>query len=265
LKNILEEIMEVKNDEIKKLKSEYSLSRFQDSEFFNNDRINFIDALTMSKDISIIAEIKKASPSKGIIREDFNHLRIADIYFENEVNAVSVLTDKNFFMGDIKYLKDIARIKPVPLLRKDFIIDEYQIYEAKANGADAVLLIAEILSASQLAELSQAANENNLDVLLELHSEEQIPKINFEINNLIGINNRNLDDFSVSLSTTLNIRNKIPKHCIVVSESGINCKDDLTQLKEAEISAVLVGEHFMRSENIADSVKQMKEWCINEG
>lgn len=261
---ILEEINEVKKEEVKKLRSNFSLSRFSDSEFYAKSRISFFDALNKTDQISIIAEIKKASPSKGIIREDFDHIKIASIYIENEVNAISVLTDVNFFKGSIKYLKDIAKFKTIPLLRKDFIIDEYQIFEAKANGADAILLIAESLSANQINELTAAAKESDLEVLLELHSEQELQKVNFEQNKVIGINNRDLKNFTVDLATTDIIGKHIPDENLLISESGIKTKADIAILKKTKTKAVLVGEHLMSSQNIANAIKELKEWCRRE-
>lgn len=261
MSNILSEIVEVKKEEVKLLKRDFTLSRFSDLEFFDIKCLSFSDALSKTNGISIIAEIKKASPSKGIIREDFNHLNIADVYMNNGADAISVLTDKNFFQGIISYLSDIAYKKAVPLLRKDFIIDEYQVYESKANGADAILLIAEILSANQIAELSNAAYELGMSVLLELHNEEEISKINFTSNKIIGINNRDLSNFKTDIKTTELISSKLPDDIILVSESGISNKDNIEYLKSINTNAILVGEHFMRAENIGDSLKQMKEFC----
>lgn len=259
--NILDEILEVKKDEVKNLKKNFTLNSFKEMEFFEKYSLNFSENLKKNKNISVISEIKKASPSKGIIREDFNHLKIADIYFECEVQAVSILTDKNFFKGDISFLKDIAQIKNAPLLRKDFIIDEYQIFEAKANGADMALLICEALSKNQINELTCAAYEIGLEVLLELHSIAQMEKINFELNKIIGINNRNLEDFSVSLETTKSLSENIPDEIILVSESGIHEKQDIDFLKDTKTNAVLVGEHLMKHKDIKSKLLELKEWC----
>ena len=261
MSNILTEIVEVKNEEVKLLIRDFTLSRFSDLEFFNNTCLSFDDALSKPDRISIIAEVKKASPSKGIIREDFNHQKIADIYMNSGADAISVLTDKNFFKGNISYLNEIAKEKAVPLLRKDFIIHEYQVYEAKANGADAILLIAEILSANQIAELSNAAYEVGMSVLLEMHNEEEISKIDFSLNKIIGINNRDLSNFKTNISTTEIIANKLPDNILLVSESGISNKENIDFLKSINTNAILVGEHFMRADNIGNSLKQMKEFC----
>ncbi|MDA3861495.1 MAG: indole-3-glycerol phosphate synthase TrpC [Melioribacteraceae bacterium] len=260
--DILAKIVEVKKDEVKLLKRDYTLTRFSDYEYFSQECLNFEKALSKPEAISIIAEVKKASPSKGIIRENFNHLSIADTYMNNGVDAISVLTDKQFFMGNIFYLNEIAKYKSVPLLRKEFIIDEYQVFEAKANGADAILLISEILSASQIKELSKAAIELGMNVLLEIHNEQHLDKIDFSLNKIIGINNRDLTNFTTDLNTTKIISEQINEDVIIVSESGINEMKDLEFLKTTKTNAVLIGEHFMKADNIGDSVKQMKEYCI---
>jgi indole-3-glycerol phosphate synthase len=259
--NILEEILEYKKEEVKKLKQRYSLSSFKEMEFFEKPTLklkNFI----REDSLGIIAEIKKASPSKGIIRKDFNHLKIAEIYFEEEVSAVSILTDEIFFKGNKEYLRDIARIKQCPLLRKDFILDEHQVFESKANGADMVLLICEVLSKNQINELSHIAYETGMEVLLELHSEDQLNKIDFTINKLIGTNNRNLNDFTVDLSTTKKLRKKIPDEIIVVSESGLSKKDDIKYLYDSGANVILVGEYLMRENDIRSKLKELKEWCL---
>lgn len=261
MKNILDEIVKVKHEEVKVLKRDFTLSRFSDSEHFAKDCLDFTSALSKPGAASIIAEIKKASPSKGIIREDFNHLKIADIYHENGADAISVLTDKTFFQGNISYLNDIAKVKSIPLLRKDFIIDEYQVFEAKSNGADAILLISEILSKTQITELTDAAFELGMSVLLEMHSDNQISKIDFTKNKIIGINNRDLTKFKTDIKTTELISEKINDNVILVSESGINTKEDIDFIKSINVDAVLIGEHFMRAENICDSLKQMKQYC----
>lgn len=262
--NILEQIIETKKEELVKLKRDFTLSQFRDSEFFEKKSLDFKNAISNKEKISIISEIKKASPSKGLIRKNFNHLEIADAYFECGTDAVSILTDENYFMGSINFLKDIARIKAAPLLRKEFIINEYQVYESKSAGADAILLISEVLSASQIKELTLAANEIGLEVLLELHSKLMLDKIDFSINKIIGINNRNLEDFSVDLNSTKDISLMLPEDVICVSESGINSENDIDFVKQTKAKAVLVGEHFMRVENIKTVFNEFKEWCKRE-
>ena len=262
--NILSEIVEVKKEEVKNLKKKFSYNSFNSLEYFNSETKNFEKSLTNNKRISVIAEIKKASPSKGVISQDFNHLKIAEIYNSASVDSISVLTDKNFFKGNIHFISDIKKITDIPLLRKDFIIDEYQILEAKAFGADAILLISEILSANQIKDLTDCATELNLSVLLELHSDNEISKIDFHRNKVIGINNRDLTDFSVDITTTEKIKNRIKQQVIIVSESGISTEKDIDYLKKINVNAVLVGEHFMKSENLVESLKQILDWCNYE-
>lgn len=262
--NILDEIIDVKKEEVKKLRKEYTYGRFTDSEFYGKEKLSLYDALSKTDDIAIIAEVKKASPSKGVIRNDFDHMKIADVYMENGAEAISILTDVNFFQGSLTYLSDIAQIKTKPLLRKDFIIDEYQVFEAKHYGADAVLLIAEVLSARQINELTHAAYETGLDVLLELHSADQLNKIDLVLNKLIGVNNRNLNDFTVDVNTTLHLAEKLPGDVVLVSESGISMQETIEELKLTNVNAVLVGEYLMRAEDIKGRLNQLAEWCSRE-
>lgn len=261
MSNILTKILTVKKEEVAELRKNFTRESFSASELFANKRLSLHTALSKKEKINVIVEIKKASPSKGILKEDFNHLEIAQTYFENGADAVSVLTDQKFFQGHISFLNDIAKRKSIPLLRKDFIIDEFQILEAKANGADAILLIAEALSKQQIIELSHVAFENDLEVLLEIHSEKQLDKIDFGLNKIIGINNRNLETFEVDLGTTKNLMKCFPPEIIVVAESGINSKEDVEEMKRANVQALLVGEHFMKSEDIGKSLKEFCEWC----
>ena len=255
--NILEKIITIKEEEISILKKKYSADSFRGWEFFQKDCLRL---QKRSDGLSIIAEIKKASPSKGIIKEDFNYLEIARIYQENKVDAISVLTDERFFSGSITFLNAIAKTKSVPLLRKDFIIDELQVFESKANGADLILLIAEVLSAEQIKDLTQTAKEIGLDVLLEMHSAKELDKIDFGLNKVIGINNRNLEDFSVSLETTRELSLLLPGDIIIVSESGISSKDDINVIKATKASCILVGELLMSSDDIQSKILELKNW-----
>jgi indole-3-glycerol phosphate synthase len=254
--NILLQIVEDKKLELTGLKEKIKPNETNNSKY---KEFSFYTALSNKQQINLIAEIKKASPSKGIIKDNFNHLDIASEYMRSNVEAISVLTDKKYFMGDINYLSDISEIKTVPLLRKDFIIDEIQIYEAKLHGADAILLICEILDAYQIKEYTLLAKELKMDVLLELHSIKQLDKIDFEVNKIIGINNRNLENFEVNLNTTVEIKKHLPTDIIIVSESGIATTKDIEYLKHNNINAVLIGEYFMRKEDVYDAVKLFKE------
>jgi indole-3-glycerol phosphate synthase len=259
--NLLNHIVEVKKDEIQKLKSCNAMSYFLDSEFYHKSCRDFKSAIFQPNKLSVIAEIKKGSPSRGIIKNNFSQTEIAQVYNNCNVNAISVLTDTNFFHGEISFLKDIAIFTKAPLLRKDFIIDEIQIHQAKALGADAVLLICEILEKEKISELPEAANSLGLDVLLELHSEEQLNKINFDLNRIIGINNRDLKTFVTTLETTVNIKKLLPDGIITISESGISSCEDLLKVKSLKIDAVLVGEYLMRSDNLEDSLTKLLECC----
>ena len=262
--NILTDILKSKKEEVARLKKRLSKRSFIDSEFYNEKSLSFYNQINGKGNIAVIAEIKKASPSKGLIKEDFNHLEIAETYFSHSVNAVSILTDHKYFKGEIGFLYEIAGIKQAPLLRKDFIIDEIQIYEAKANGADLILLICEALSKNQIEEFTNLASEIGLEVLLELHNENQLEKIDFGLNKIIGVNNRNLEDFSVDLSSTQKISTLLPHEVVLVSESGISKKEDIDYLKSVHTDAVLVGEHLMRSDNIDSSLDELRKWCTNE-
>ncbi len=262
--NFLENIIEVKKQEVEELKRKFSLSSFKDFEFYLQKPLSFSSSLQKDKSIAVIAEIKKASPSKGILKEDFNHLEIAKSYFKNRVDAISILTDEKFFQGNINYLKDIAEIKTAPLLRKDFIISEIQIHEAKAFGADAILLICETLEKSAIAELTFCTKEIGLEVLLELHSEKQIEKIDQNVNIIIGVNNRNLESFEVSLATSINLRKYFNEDVIFISESGIATQKDILELKQINTNAILIGEHLMKQNNIDSAINELQKWCKYE-
>ena len=262
--SFLQKILDVKKKEVSELRRNFTRESFYSAEMYGKKRFSLGDALSDKTKIKIIAEVKKASPSKGILKNDVDHVAIAESYMRSGVDAISVLTDEQFFQGNISFLKDIAQMKTVPFLRKDFIIDEFQILEAKANGADAVLLIAEALSAHQINELTIIAEENDLEVLLELHSEKQLDKIDFTNNKIIGINNRDLETFNVDISTTEKISKQIPHGVVIISESGLTSKQAIDELKKIKINAVLVGEHFMKSDNIEKSLEEFTGWCKYE-
>lgn len=207
----------------------------------------FQQALTSYAGIALIAEAKKASPSKGVICEDFRPVEIARRYEAGGAQCLSVLTDENFFQGHLDYLSQVRKAVGLPVLRKDFTIDQVQIQEARAHGADAILLIAAILSQTQMAEFLALAQELGMDVLVEVHDERELERALAINSPLIGINNRNLNDFSVDLGTTLRLKKEIPAHIPVVSESGIRDGDDIRRLAEHDICAVLVGESLMRA------------------
>lgn len=207
---------------------------------------------------AIIAEVKKGSPSKGIIRPDFDPLTIAETYQEYGATCLSVLTDERFFMGHLLYLGKIRELVSLPLLRKDFICDSYQVDEAKVAGADAILLIAAMLETEQLIEFSQRASELHLDVLLEVHDEEDLEKALETDCELIGINNRNLRTFETDLATTERLMPLIPDNCFVVAESGITCRSDVLRLQNAGASGFLVGESLMREDDIGAKLQELQ-------
>lgn len=206
---------------------------------------------------AVIAEVKKGSPSKGIIREDFDPLDIAMIYQDNGATCISVLTDEKFFLGHLRYLSLIREQVGLPLLRKDFICDPYQIYEAYAAGADAILLIAAMLEQSQLRDYLALARELQLDTLLEVHDERELEMALLTDCGLIGVNNRSLHTFITDLSTTERLAKLIPAERLLVAESGINCRADVKRLEAAGARAFLVGESLMRGDDIGMKLQEL--------
>ncbi|MGM9572751.1 MAG: indole-3-glycerol phosphate synthase TrpC [bacterium] len=209
-------------------------------------------------ELSFICEVKKASPSKGVIAEDFPYLTIAQEYEKAGAAAVSVLTEPDFFQGSGKYLREISRLISLPVLRKDFIIDEYQIYEAKCLGASAVLLIAAILEEKQLQSFLELAHSLGLSALVEAHTEEEADKALKAGAKIIGVNNRNLQTFEVDLNNSLNLRRLVPPEISFVAESGIKSADDIKKLTEAGVNGVLIGETLMRSPDKKAALDELK-------
>ncbi len=207
--------------------------------------------------IKFLAEVKKASPSAGIIREDFNYLNIAKEYEAGGASAISVLTDKEFFKGDLKYLSEIKKTVSLPVLRKDFIIDPYQIYEAKAAGADLVLLIARILTKDQIDTFLALTHKLGMECLVEVHDIDELNTVLETEASIIGINNRNLDTFETNIETTLQLCHLIPEEKIIVSESGIKTRADVLNLEKAGIDAILIGETLMRSQDITQKINEL--------
>jgi indole-3-glycerol phosphate synthase len=206
---------------------------------------------------AIIAEVKKGSPSKGVIRADFDPLEIAEIYQNNGAVCLSVLTDEHFFLGHLRYLAMIREAVSLPLLRKDFICDTYQIYEARSAGADAILLIAAMLDLNQLNEFYAAAKEIHLDVLLEVHDEGEMEKALQTGCNLIGVNNRNLRTFETDLGTTARLARMMPADRLLVAESGINNRADIVRLQADGAGAFLIGEAMMREDDIGAKLQEL--------
>jgi indole-3-glycerol phosphate synthase len=218
----------------------------------------FMQALTQSSEIAVIAEVKKGSPSKGIISPDFNPTAIASSYEKGGADAVSVLTDEKFFYGSLDYIPLVRQEIQLPVIRKDFIIHELQIEEAGNYGADAILLIAAILDQNQIRDYLQMSTELGMDALVEVHDEKELEKSLIAGSRLIGINNRDLRDFTVDLKTTIRLRREIPDSIPVVSESGIKSREDMKMLEDESIAAALIGETFMRSGDREAALREIR-------
>src|SRR4030042_6497054 len=230
--SILNQIVEKKKERLSSAKHETSLAELK-SIIRDTDRPrDFLNAVKRdSQSIRLIAEIKKASPSRGVIRKDFDHLSIARIYEEKAVNAVSILTEEDFFQGNLKFLSEVKKVLTKPILRKDFIFDEYQIYESRANEADAILLITAILDKSQANEYSHISKELGLSVIFEVHDFKELELALAVDVDIIGINNRNLKTLKVDINITFELKKEIPSNKVVVSESGINTREDVKRLE----------------------------------
>jgi len=207
----------------------------------------------------VIAELKKASPSRGVIRGDFRPSELAPELEQAGATALSVLTDEQFFQGSLDYLRQASANSWLPCLRKDFIVDEFQIVEARANRADAILLIVAALDQKELVELGGIARSHGLDVLCEVHDEEELQRALDAGFDLIGVNNRNLRTFEVDLGTALQLAGKIPATCVRVAESGIHCGQDLARLRAAGYEAFLIGESLMKAEKPGDALARLME------
>ncbi len=256
--------------EIKAAKAIQSLSELQnivkdkhstDKQDIQKPYQNFINALktnykdsNATKQTKIIAEIKRSSPSTGLIREDFDPKSIAAVYEKHGASAISVLTTKFGFEGDLEYLREVKKSVSIPVLRKDFITEEYQVYEACASDADAILLIASILDRQQLKDLYDLARSLGMAVLVEVHASDELDKTINCGSEIIGINNRNLKTFEVNIKTTSDLLKEIPENKIVVSESGIKTRNDIEVLEKEGVSAFLIGTTFMKSDNIGKAL-----------
>jgi len=258
---ILERILETKRQEVAAAKSRTpvveQLARIGDLEDQPRGFARALRGMKESGGTALIAEVKKASPSKGIIRADFDPLEIAEIYQDNGATCLSVLTDEQYFQGHLRFLALIREQVSLPLLRKDFIIDPYQVYEARAAGADAILLIAAALNDSQLEELAGLAGELRLDTLLEVHNEAELERALPVPADLIGINNRDLKTFVTDLGVTERLAGRIPSHQLAVAESGIHSRADIERLQQAGAGAFLVGESLMRDADIGAKMKSL--------
>lgn len=254
---ILDTIIQHKLTELKTEQAQVPLAALKDAITALPPPRNFRAAISAPGAVNLIAEVKKKSPSKGIIREDFHPVEIAETYAANGAAAISVLTDNHFFAGELGYLSAIRQAVDIPLLRKDFTLDAYHIYQARAAGADAILLIVAALTPSQLREFRDTAETLSLACLVEVHTQEELAVALDVDAQIIGINNRNLHTFHTDIETTFRLREAIPEDKVVVSESGIHTREDVVSLRAADVHAMLVGESLMRSADIGAQVRRL--------
>ncbi len=255
---ILDDIIEKRKIQLQREKNEFSLDKIKNMALsVSEDTRSFKKSLSGSG-ISIIAEVKKSSPSKSIICSDFRPVEIASEYEKSGADAVSCLTEEYYFNGSIGYLSEIRKEIKIPILRKDFIFDEYQIYHSRAAGADAILLIASILDTQTLIHFKKLASSLSLDCLFEIHDEDELKKILPAEPEIIGINNRNLKDFTISLGTTERLAPMIPDNCIIVSESGIKTNIDMKLLRSYGTDAVLIGETLMKTTDRKETIDSLR-------
>ena len=257
---ILDKIVEKKKIEVQEAKSKVSLEQLQQYPLFNRSCYSLRASVLDNTRTGIIAEFKRASPSKGIINSNATVQEVVKGYQDAGASAISVLTDPDFFQGSLVDLTAAREVLTIPLLRKEFIVDTYQIAEAKAYGADIILLIAACLTPAEIKTFSTYAKSLGLNVLLEVHNEEELNDNILDTIDAIGVNNRNLKDFSVSLEHSYNLVNKIPSQFIKVSESGISDPTTIKDLKERGFQSFLIGENFMKTNNPAQAIKDF----INE-
>ncbi|HNX64823.1 MAG TPA: indole-3-glycerol phosphate synthase TrpC [Oscillospiraceae bacterium] len=256
---ILDEIIVKRKEQLDREKERISHEKIKELAYKTAyTPLDFKKALKKDK-LSVIAEVKKASPSKGTIREDFNPVEIAVQYEKSGADAVSCLTEEYYFKGSSSYLKEIRNHMHIPILRKDFIFDEYQIYEARVIGADAILLIAAVLDTDTLVKFKKIADDLRLNCLFEVHNEEELKSVISAGAEIIGINNRNLHTFEVSLDVTRTLSAKIPDGTVIVSESGIKSNSDMKAVKGHGADAVLIGETLMKSGSIENEMKSLRE------
>jgi indole-3-glycerol phosphate synthase len=264
--SVLEQILQTKREEVVQRKAVRSIDELKETITTLGRPRNFFQAVTQKgrKPLNLIAEVKKASPSAGVIRADFDPIKIAQAYAAGGADALSVLTDEKYFQGHLDYIHAIRDVVKLPVLRKDFIIDPYQVYESRAAGADAILLIAEALETGEMIDLQILATEMNMTCLIEVHDMDNLIRVRDRVigfphksYSLLGINNRDLRTFKTDLGNTLRMAELVEDRQVLVSESGINSYEDVRKLEEAGVRAVLVGESLMRSEDIEGKIKEM--------
>ena len=260
MSDILDKIVAVKREEVAAAVMQKSLAVVRadaESRVLTRDFEGAMRAKIAAGQAAVIAEIKKASPSKGVLRADFIPADIAQSYAEHGAACLSVLTDKQFFQGSVDFLKQARASCDLPVLRKDFMIDTYQVYEARAMGADAILLIAACLDDAQMAEMEAVARSLDMAVLVEVHDKAELERALKLKTRLVGINNRNLKTFEVSLQTTLDMLSDVPADRLLVTESGIQTPEDVLRMREAKVNAFLVGEAFMRSSEPGEALSKL--------
>lgn len=257
--SILDDIIDDTRDLVERRKQNTPISELQERPFYDEREPLSLEQALKERGMSFIAEIKKASPSKGVIRDDFDPAAIAQQYAQHGAAAISVLTEPLHFQGSLEHMAWIrAHVPDTPLLRKDFIIDPYQLVEARAVGADAVLLIATALDPGQLSELHAAATELGLSCLVEFYTEEDLQKIDWDQVQILGVNNRDLHTFEVDIEHSLRIFDQTPKSVGRVAESGLSDPETLVRLRKAGVNGVLIGEHFMRADEPGEALAQLR-------
>jgi len=258
--DILQKILATKVAEVARRSVRTPISMLQDIASGMEVPRGFYQALqsrVLANKPAIIAEIKKASPSKGVIRENFQPVTLAQDYAMNGATCLSVLTDKEYFQGSEAYLQMVHDRCPLPVLRKDFMIDEYQVYEARALGADCILLIVAALADSQMQDLAALAKTLGMDVLVEVHNAQELVRALQLETRLIGVNNRNLHTFETSLQTTLELKQQVPADRLIITESGIHTQEDVQLMRDNGVSAFLVGEAFMRAQHPGQKMREL--------
>ena len=246
--NILEEIVAKTKSKLEEKKQRVSLEELSSKiDFENLKEMNFKKSL-QNKAEAIIAEIKKASPSAGIISDDFDPVSKSKEYESFGASALSILTEEDYFLGNIQYLKDVKATTSLPILRKDFIVDEYQIYESKLIGADCILLIASILNDEELKNFSEISERLKLDYIIEVHDEEELQRVQHFTNAIIGVNNRDLKTFDVDINNSVELKKTFEGENIFIAESGIKSKKDIEYLQQNNINVFLIGESLMKGD-----------------
>ncbi len=258
MKNFLQEVINLKKKEVEALKAKRPLTHFVDSKRLLKGPRPFREAISSTACMNLIAEIKKKSPSrkKGFFKK-FDVASLAETYAKGGARAISVLTDKKFFGGSISHISEVRHTVNLPVLRKDFIIDEYQVYESRYSGTDAILLIARILTKEQIKSFMHLARRIGMDSIVEIHDENDLEKALLANAKIIGINNRDLDTFTVDIDNTFKLVSRMPKEILKISESGIKTSDDVSRLREIGVNAVLIGEAFLGAKDIDTNIKEI--------